>query len=90
MNAISIPVADYFVNITNKIATIFAYGRFLCVGRLLVQQMSVEIKDDTFCREYIIHPHSRPFPGDRQMCGSPLKWSQRITEVMKLIILIIF
>ena len=90
MNAISIPVASYFVNITNKIATIFAYGRLVRAGRLVVRQMSVEMKNDTFCREYIIQPYSKPFPGDRQMCGCSFKLSQRITDVIKLIILIIF
>ena len=90
LNAISIPVANYFVNITNKIATIFSYGRLLSAGRHVVRQMSVEIKNDMFCGEHTHPKRSKPFPGERLMCGSSLKLYQRIREVIKLIILIIF
>ena len=89
LNAISIPVADQFVNIVDKTATILAYGCIYRNHQYIVRQMPVKINNNTFCKERII-VRCLSFSEQRQMCGSPLKLSQRFLRVFKLIILIIF
>ena len=55
-----------------------------------VQKMKIQIEDDKTCDERINPKSYKTFSKNRQMCGSPLKYGQRVLLVIKLISLINF
>ena len=87
--AIAVPVASRFINIVGETATIFGWGRS-SDSVPVPQKMQIKIEDDAFCNERIGARTNNHFTEERQMCGSPLKGFQKITQVIELIIFINF
>ena len=90
LNEFAIPIAITPINIVNKIATVFGYGRKTNRCRIYtMRKMEIEIKNETFCKESF-KDRWGGFVAGKQMCGTASNHLQEIELVIELINLINF
>ena len=93
LEAVSIPVADVFINIVGETATVFGWG-IVSYDRLPylynVTKMVVRIEDDTICDAKINPESYASYLNETQMCGTSLLPAQEIKHVIKSINFISF
>ena len=79
LDTVSIPVTKAYILKSDKV-TIFSWD---AENPHYPGKMDISIEDGRICHDIINGPNSRNFVRDRQMCGIPLMFGQRITAVIE-------
>ena len=86
MSRYTIPVPKSFLNIVGETCTVFAWGSHHYDNLYAVKKMQVKIENNTFCQNRISARVPNYFTGEKQMCGTPFRSTQRLTQVTKMMV----